>query len=102
VTADKSAPEQSAVITLQSPLSQAQMDEACGRLQILLAQGCESITCDVGGPPDLRTVDVLARLVLMTQRTRSRLVVRATDEAAEHLQALIALTGLKCLDQLAD
>jgi hypothetical protein len=91
-----------AVVALHNPLSPSQAQEAYGRVERLLAtREGEDVFCDVTGRPDLRTVDVLARLVLITQRGHARLIVRALD-SAKQLEELVALSGLDVLDQRTD
>jgi hypothetical protein len=103
VIADQGADGTPAAVTLQNPLSPAEAQAACGQVELLLAKCCcDSVICDVSGTPDLRTVDVLARLTLLTRRSNTRLVIRAIGDAAPHLAALVALTGLECLDRLRD
>ena len=101
MAADESANETSVVITLHSPLSSAQAQEACWKAGKLLASGSGClVVCDVSGHPDLRTVDVLARLTLLTQRGNGRLLIRARGDVDQSLERLIALSGLTCLDGL--
>jgi len=101
VTADEGADELPAVISLHNPLSPAQAQAVCGQVELLLAAGsCRCVVCEVSGRPDLRTVDVLARLALLTQRSMIRLVIRPRADARQNLEALVALTGLECLAQL--
>jgi hypothetical protein len=102
VTADEAAREP-AVILLHSPLSPARAEAVCGQVQLLLAiGGCEIVICDVSGRPDLRTVDVLARLALLTRRGNVRLVIRPCAGTSQHLELLVALTGLEVLHRLSD
>jgi hypothetical protein len=99
VAADEDARETSFVIALNNPLSEGQAQEACRQLETLLTSGCsQQVICDVSGQPNLRTVDLLARLALLSQRGNSRLVIRAVEDD-QNLERLIALTGLECLDR---
>jgi hypothetical protein len=91
----------SVVIALDAPLSPAASKAAFRQVETLLsAGGYVEIVCDVSGRPDLGLIDVLARLALLTQRSRVCLRVRPVGDTSEHLAELVALTGLECLDQL--
>jgi hypothetical protein len=90
----------SVVIALDAPLSPGASKAVFRHVETLLGAGGRlQIICDVSGRPDLGLIDVLARLALLTQRSRVCLRVRPVGDTSEYLAELVALTGLECLEQ---
>ena len=98
---DEDAAQSPAVIMLRSPSSPAEAHALCEHAAALLAAGgCPQLVCELSGRSDLRTVDVLAQLAVLTVRAHSRLVLRVAPGTSQHLEQLFALAGLGCLGLL--
>lgn len=82
------------VVVVDHTVAPANLAVVCDRLRLALARsGAPLVVCDVGAliAPDLRTVEVLARLALTAVRARCRIRVRS---ASRELQHLLAFAGL--------
>ena len=87
------APGGSVVLRLHAPLRRAHARCLVQRLLPLVSDG-GLVVCEVSGPPDLGTVDVLARLRLVTRRRGCRLQVRGAPGDLAALAGLLRATGL--------
>ena len=85
-----------AFVSIHGPLAQHEATRICERVRALL--GCDAargVVCRIEGAVDLSTVDLLARLQLITQRHHASLEVRAGEKDLGALVALLAFTGLE-------
>jgi hypothetical protein len=82
------------VVVVGGPAAPGAVSPLSERVRLLLERGeVDLVTCDVGAlaVPDLRSIDVLARLQLAARRLGSSIRVR---HARSELKGLLSLTGL--------